>query len=183
MVSIKQPQPPLSQSLTWGATVAAAVVVTLTAPTPAPIPSASLGQIQEPVRERFQQVSRRDVRYSCGVNTGGLVICWGNDNAGQSAPPTGTFQQVSAGREHTCGVKTNGDLICWGNNTNNLGALTGQAIAPDGKCQQVSAGLYHTCGIRTDGLVVCWAMMRSGKLRRRREPFSRLAPAIGTPVE
>ena len=90
--------------------------------------------------------------HSCGVQTGGAVICWGDDVFGQAPPPAGTYASVSAGGYHTCGVQTGGAAVCWGD------GIFGQATAPGGTFASVSAGVYHTCGVQTDGTVVCWGL-------------------------
>ena len=52
--------------------------------------------------------------HTCGVDTGGLLHCWGSDFYGQSTPPAGSFSQVSSGVHHTCAVDSSGALQCWG---------------------------------------------------------------------
>jgi hypothetical protein len=64
--------------------------------------------------------------------------------------PSGTFSQVSAGRNHTCGLKIDGNLVCWGDDAE------GQSTPPSGTFIQVSAGGQHSCGIQTDGTLACW---------------------------
>jgi hypothetical protein len=87
-----------------------------------------------------------------GVQTCALPIlaCWGDNSAGQSTPPAGTFTQVSAGYAHTCGLQSDGALACWGDNS------YGQSTPPAGTFTQVSSGDYHTCGLQSDGALVCW---------------------------
>ncbi|HEX4405040.1 MAG TPA: hypothetical protein VH560_09450 [Polyangia bacterium] len=60
----------------------------------------------------------------------GEVICWGDDSAGQSGPPSGVqitgpkgtaaaldqVTDLAKGLLHTCAV-SNGQVFCWGNNT------------------------------------------------------------------
>ena len=52
--------------------------------------------------------------HTCGLRNDGSVECWGQDNYGQSTPPSGTFESVSAGYLHTCGVTDIGGTECWG---------------------------------------------------------------------
>ncbi|MBV7333678.1 hypothetical protein KFU94_36685 [Chloroflexi bacterium TSY] len=92
--------------------------------------------------------------HSCGLQTDGQVICWGNDEFGQSAVPAGSgpFSQISAGGVHTCALETDGDLICWG--VEELGQ--GGIPAGSGPFSQISVGDFHTCALETDGDVICW---------------------------
>ena len=51
-----------------------------------------------------------------GPPTEGELVCWGNNEFGQAAPPTGSYSAVSAGWSHACGLRTNGEIKCWGAN-------------------------------------------------------------------
>jgi hypothetical protein len=73
---------------------------------------------------------------SCGIDTGGVLYCWGSNNDGQlgvgvgpagsgpifaapqAIPPIGnqTFGQVNGGLYHNCAVTTSHVGYCWGNN-------------------------------------------------------------------
>ena len=56
-------------------------------------------------------------RHSCAIRYGsGVIVCWGNNEDGQSSPPTGSFRAVSAGSSHTCGLRSDGAIACWGRN-------------------------------------------------------------------
>ena len=106
--------------------------------------------------------------HACAVRESGALICWGDNDAGQSDYPTGSWRSVSAGGSHTCAVRENGALVCWGANG------SGRADAPEGSFRSVSAGGWHTCAVResdaddialwTDvGFVVCWGSNRWGQ--------------------
>jgi alpha-tubulin suppressor-like RCC1 family protein len=64
---------------------------------------------------QFASVSAGDF-YTCGVRTDETVVCWGENQFGQSSPPAGMFKSVSAGSDHTCGVRANETVVCWGDN-------------------------------------------------------------------
>jgi len=136
----------------------------------------------------FQQISAggsgfNDRGHTCGVKSNGSVVCWGSNADGESIPPTGTFQQVSAGGNSTCGLKTDGTVECWGIRTplpsiipvkqisNGLNHLCGLMDNPfDGYVicdddiggpasedfQQISTGNDHACGVKINGGVSCW---------------------------
>lgn len=114
-------------------------------------------QILIPPSGEFASVSV-GMFHGCGVKTDGAVICWGNDEYGQSSPPEGTFTSVSAGGLHTCGLLTDSSAVCWGLNEDDEGNITGQASPPGGKFISISAGGGHTCGLKENGNIVCWGM-------------------------
>ena len=61
--------------------------------------------------------------YSCGIQSGGELWCWGQLGFGGQTPPTRiaptlAFQQVSIGVFHACGIDLAGQAWCWGDNYN-----------------------------------------------------------------
>ena len=85
-------------------------------------PAASEGDFdQEPYTYTFITAGRS---HTCAieangnaVQTKGTVRCWGNNEFGQSTPPSGVvFAKISAGAYHTCGLKADGTVRCWGDN-------------------------------------------------------------------
>jgi alpha-tubulin suppressor-like RCC1 family protein len=70
--------------------------------------------------------------HSCGIDTGGVAYCWGDNTRGQlgigavdtdtthkvPAPVVGGlhFIQLSLGAAHTCGITTDHRAFCWGEN-------------------------------------------------------------------
>ena len=97
--------------------------------------------------------------HSCGLWPDGEVVCWGNDESGQSSPPPGErFASISVGSGHTCGLRADGRAVCWGWNDG------GQATPPeDERFISISAGSHHTCGLREDGVAVCWGWNDGGQ--------------------
>jgi hypothetical protein len=63
-------------------------------------------------------------RHLCAITLDGRARCWGGDNdAGQSNAPSGTFVAISAGgiesetdSGFSCGVRDDGTITCWGHN-------------------------------------------------------------------
>lgn len=97
----------------------------------------------------FASVSAGEA-HSCGLKTGGSVVCWGSDDSGQSSPPAGRFVSFDAGDDHGCGIRPDQTVVCWGDKSH------GKAAAPAGSFTQVSAGGFLSCGIKTDRTVACW---------------------------
>ena len=97
--------------------------------------------------------------HTCGVRNTGAVECWGNNENGESSPPTGAFDSVSAGWKHTCGLRPTGAVECWGNNQ----ALQSQSPPTSMTFDSVSAGAAHNCGILVTGAVRCWGSNSFGQ--------------------
>ena len=86
-----------------------------------------------------------------------MVECWGDDENGQSTPPSTPFSQIAAGRYHTCGLGLDGLARCWGAiSTDGTLVDRGQATPQSGTFTQISAGALHTCALNVDGTVQCW---------------------------
>lgn len=132
--------------------------------------------------------------YACGVTTGGIAVCWGNNIAGQlgdametnSNIPVpvlrGPFVQLFTAQKHlnfadTCGLDSNGSASCWGlNDYNQLGNTlpgfcfglscdpTPTAVPGRLSFLTLSLGVRHTCGMVSDGHVYCWGDNQDGEL-------------------
>ena len=74
--------------------------------------SAVLG-IATAVESGFTSISAGDY-HTCGIVGTGVVVCWGDNDDGQSTPPGSIFVSVSAGTDYTCGVRETGSMVCWG---------------------------------------------------------------------
>ena len=119
---------------------------------------------------------------ACGLKTGGILWCWGDNNDGQlaSAADNGmnaahapgqvgsaTWSQVSMGEDFACAVRSDSTAWCWGvnrqgqlGNATNNGTFTANPtpakVGSADDWSSLSAGGFHTCGRESDGTVSCW---------------------------
>ena len=124
-------------------------------------------------------------QHYCGLKPDGLVVCAGDDEYGQSSPPSGAYESITAGDFHTCGVKTDGSVECWGGFEKGASLVnpvmppgsSRAAVPPDGTFTSVSAGKGHTCGVRTDALIQCWGsnkdLLGDGRAGQATPPLGR----------
>ena len=124
--------------------------------------------------------------HTCALTTGGAVLCWGANWAGQLGDgttaerktPTAVIGLESGiatlvtGGVHTCAVTSAGGAMCWGWNTTGqlgdgttTGRLTPVAVAGlEGGVEMLTAGDTHTCAVTAAGGGVCWGKNLSGQL-------------------
>lgn len=121
---------------------------------------------------------------SCGLTTGDLAYCWGDNRSGALGDGTVTnrsspvpvagdliFSNLSPGGVHTCGVLVSHLAVCWGSNANSqLGDGTNTDryfpthVAGNLLFRVVSSGTFHTCGITTSDKAYCWGINFDGQL-------------------
>ena len=104
--------------------------------------------------------------FSCGIVSGGSVVCWGDNREGQATPPPGSFLSISGNTSRICGVKADSTIVCWGDQDPRYGA------PPFGSFRSVSVGDLHACGVTNDGSALCWGLNESGQADPPKESFS-----------
>ena len=83
--------------------------------------------------------------HTCAIELDGdAIVCWGNDDYGQSSPPGGM---------HLDGPE----------------AITEQLSRSDGPLTAISSGGSHACGLAKDETVRCWGTTSTAAHRRRQE--------------
>ncbi len=89
--------------------------------------------------------------FGCSLNNSGQVTCWGENDSGQSTPPSFVFKEISAGTSHVCGITAQSLVSCWGWNGYNITHSTsGFGIV------EISSGETHACARNFLGNVNCW---------------------------
>ncbi len=97
--------------------------------------------------------------HTCGLIDNDAPVCWGRNDAGQTATPLGyRFTKIAAGGRHTCALRRDGVPVCWGSDE------SGQSSPPRfQRFDDIAAGPDFTCGRKADGTADCWgALTESG---------------------
>jgi len=124
--------------------------------------------------------------FTCAVQTGHTLWCWGNGGDGELGDRSMASQdspvrvggragwtEVAAGGGHACAVRKDGTIWCWGSESGagvlGIGKMSGQRSSPalvagGGDYASVSGSGFDDCAIRTDGTLWCWGDNSDGEL-------------------
>lgn len=118
--------------------------------------------VLDPAEDKtFIKVSRGS-DFSCGISTGGVLKCWGQNSAlqlgapgpGQNSPVVVDggvlYKDVELGMTSGCAITTAGIVKCWGG-----GAAMAEVDAAV-TYKKVARGTSHACGITDGGVLKCW---------------------------
>ncbi|MCG6989533.1 MAG: Ig-like domain-containing protein [Gemmatimonadetes bacterium] len=134
----------------------------------------------------FQRISA-GWTHTCALTNSGQAYCWGgefpdrgelgNGTTEPSAVPVAvsgglSFQDISAGLDHTCALTSSGQAHCWGSNYyGTLGngtddPLSDVPVAVSGGLtfERITAAADHDCALTGAGQVYCWGSNSDGQL-------------------
>jgi alpha-tubulin suppressor-like RCC1 family protein len=98
--------------------------------------------------------------HACSIKkTDGTLICWGNNDYGQSSPPAIIRSEpqlaVATGRDHTCVISFFQNRVrCFGSDDSLQSTVP--AFVRGWKVDVVATGAYHTCAVSRDNALACW---------------------------
>lgn len=125
------------------------------------------------LNDSFSSISVSDY-HLCGVGLADhRAHCNFSNDAGQSTPPSTTFQSTTAGQAHSCGLASDGTVQCWGS------AYSGATAPPTGAFKQIDAGSWFTCGVRVSNTVACWGLNDRGQSTPPAGSFARVEAGLG----
>lgn len=129
-------------------------------------------------------------RRVCAITEDGGVMCWGNNNFGETgdvatlgdqtpAPArvrglTARVRELALGNGFTCAILETGDVMCWGSNwgyalgtgrdDGKNSALALRANLSGEHARAIAAGRDHACVITEASRVMCWGADNVGQL-------------------
>lgn len=129
--------------------------------------------------------------HGCAVKNDASIVCWGKpqvqDDFGQENPPSGQFDEVSAGAFTSCAL-SGGQPTCWGKqpdtsvfpkndvhivvgsggdvcvqDTCGRATCSGIPGAPGTAFTQIAVGTGFACGLTPQGAIQCWGSDSNGQ--------------------
>lgn len=104
-----------------------------------------------------------------------MIECFGDNQFGQSSPPSGTFAKVSAGRDSTCALRADGTISCWGHEKTGIVTNAPTTFGFD----HISVGGEHACALKKQR-VTCWGKNDYGQLDPPEPKMDFTSVACGT---
>lgn len=98
--------------------------------------------------------------FACALDEGGSISCFGTGAAGETSPPTGSFDELSAFDDKACALSL-GSATCWGNVGGPFG-LDLEELAPG--LSNIIVDRNRVCGLTPQGMVSCDAFVPAGYL-------------------
>jgi alpha-tubulin suppressor-like RCC1 family protein len=121
--------------------------------------------------------------HSCATRSGGSVVCWGRNTAGQLTGVDGTsvdqrrpvavdgvsgaVQVAARGwlfNQQACARTSAGRVVCWGGLGSDYTSYPPTEIAGLEGVVDISAGTFHWCVVGDDGVARCWGGNSEGQL-------------------
>lgn len=116
--------------------------------------------------------------FTCGVDQGGEVLCWGSNGDLQIGDGLGATQptirlglsdarRVVAGASFACALTNDDDVFCWGRASEGQtghGSTAPNPVPGLSAVVDLSSGVAHTCALQRDATVRCWGEPSLGRL-------------------
>jgi alpha-tubulin suppressor-like RCC1 family protein len=92
------------------------------------------------------------VTHTCALRPDSTIVCFGSNTFGESNPPGGLFQALSARGQQACGQRFDGSVECWGRSTD----LQDWTPPPPGSFLSVQCRSVAACAMQADHTLTCW---------------------------
>jgi alpha-tubulin suppressor-like RCC1 family protein len=118
----------------------------------------------------FEKVLVGEQNLTCGIETGGRVLCWGEGNSNFGPVDLNLYGEnfsgsvLGVGGRHMCLIRASVNLRCYSNYSNELVGVGSNNSEGMGKSRGtlpepisvIALGASETCGLTSTGVAYCW---------------------------